>query len=332
MRTILSLLFYIIPVISFAQLLQLTSGNADEYYPKWSPDDTKIAFSRWTDQEKELCIYDFETNQIVPMDIDLEGDFHISWSPDGLKIAFDAEDNNGVLQIWTIDTSGNNLFQLTNFVAAHPAWSPDGSQIAFTSNLSGNLDIWTLPSIGGSLNPITTHTAEDWHACWSPDGSKIAFTSDRSGNYDVWIISSDGTNPEQFTFNEGWDDCPCWSYDDSKILYMSDKSGNWDIWTKTIDDEIFEQITFDEALDVSPDYSSDGSKMAFISYRNEDNPNVWIKTFSNTGIIDNNKTITLTNYPNPFIKSTTIEFEVKEHSKVSLKIYDIHGKEVKTLL
>jgi len=37
-------------------------------------------------------------------------------------------------------------------------------------------------------------------------------------------------------------------------------------------------------------------------------------------------------YPNPFTNSTTIEFEVKEHSKVSLKIYDLHGKEVTTLI
>ena len=139
-------------------------------------------------------------------------------------------------------------------------------------------------------------------------------------------------NPEQFTFNEGWDDSPCWSPDSTRILYMSDKSGNWDIWTKLIDDEIFEQITFDEALDASSDYSSDGSKMVFISHRNENNPNVWIKTFSNTGIIDNNKTISLANYPNPFNKSTTIEYKLLTKSKVSLKIYDLSGKEIKNLV
>jgi len=38
------------------------------------------------------------------------------------------------------------------------------------------------------------------------------------------------------------------------------------------------------------------------------------------------------NYPNPFSSTTTIEFGISEPSHVSLKIYNILGKEVKTLL
>jgi len=38
------------------------------------------------------------------------------------------------------------------------------------------------------------------------------------------------------------------------------------------------------------------------------------------------------NYPNPFNPTTTIKFQIKESSKVSLKIFDILGAEVKTLI
>ena len=38
------------------------------------------------------------------------------------------------------------------------------------------------------------------------------------------------------------------------------------------------------------------------------------------------------NYPNPFNPSTTIKFDIKESGLVSLKIYDILGREVRTLL
>ena len=38
------------------------------------------------------------------------------------------------------------------------------------------------------------------------------------------------------------------------------------------------------------------------------------------------------NYPNPFNPSTTIEYALKERSRVLLKIYDVVGKEVRTLI
>jgi len=38
------------------------------------------------------------------------------------------------------------------------------------------------------------------------------------------------------------------------------------------------------------------------------------------------------NYPNPFNPETVIEFSVKEPCKVSLKVYDIRGREVMTLV
>ena len=61
----------------------------------------------------------------------------------------------------------------------------------------------------------------------------------------------------------------------------------------------------------------------------------WIDGY--TGVEENNKqrnnqNYKLNNYPNPFQRSTTIEYEILQKTKVVLKIYDLLGKEVKTLI
>ena len=38
------------------------------------------------------------------------------------------------------------------------------------------------------------------------------------------------------------------------------------------------------------------------------------------------------NYPNPFNPTTTIKYQIPEHNFVSIKVFDILGKEIETLV
>jgi hypothetical protein len=38
------------------------------------------------------------------------------------------------------------------------------------------------------------------------------------------------------------------------------------------------------------------------------------------------------NYPNPFNPNTLIQYSISKPSNVAIKIYDMHGKEIKTLV
>ena len=48
--------------------------------------------------------------------------------------------------------------------------SPDGTRLAVSSDRSGNQDLWTLPTLGGEMQPLTDHPTPDWDPSWSPDG------------------------------------------------------------------------------------------------------------------------------------------------------------------
>ena len=47
--------------------------------------------------------------------------------------------------------------------------------------LSGNSDLWVIPSAGGVATQITTHTDLEDGPDWVPDSNRLAFSSERSG-------------------------------------------------------------------------------------------------------------------------------------------------------
>jgi photosystem II stability/assembly factor-like uncharacterized protein len=60
--------------------------------------------------------------------------------------------------------------------------------------------------------------------------------------------------------------------------------------------------------------------------------NPYFVSINNNSYMGSDKFILLQNYPNPFNPTTIIEFELPERTNVSLKIYDVLGKEIKSLI
>jgi tricorn protease len=95
------------------------------------------------------------------------------------------------------------------------AISPNGQKIAFT--FKG--DLYIIPAIGGTAQPITFHEAHDFMPVWSRDGKHIAFASDRYGNFDVYLIAAEGGEAKRLTFHSSNEYPYAFNDNDQSIIF-----------------------------------------------------------------------------------------------------------------
>jgi dipeptidyl aminopeptidase/acylaminoacyl peptidase len=106
---------------------------------------------------------------------------------------------------------------------AGSAWSPDGKAIAFVSNISGRLNVWTVPAQGGWPTQLTVSDQRQFAPAWSPDGKWIAYMSDYDGDeqWDIFIVSVlDGSTMNLTKTREIAEESPAWSPDGKMLAYM----------------------------------------------------------------------------------------------------------------
>jgi len=97
--------------------------------PDWSPDGTKIAFSSTRDGNYEIYVMNADgTNQTRLTTRTATLDRDPTWSPDGTKIAFTSGASAAATQIWSMNSNGTGLLQVTNGGTHgrdyHPSWQP----------------------------------------------------------------------------------------------------------------------------------------------------------------------------------------------------------------
>ena len=113
---------------------------------------------------------------------------------------------------------------------------------------------------------------------------------------------------------------------------------------------IFSQVPFASHTIVSGEYSANGAisvyavdvdgdgDMDVLSASALDDKIAWYENLSPVGIVNNDpsvvpvKPLLYNNYPNPFNPVTTIGFDVTRNLPVTLKIYDLQGREAATLI
>jgi hypothetical protein len=148
-----------------------------------------------------------------------------------------------------------------------------------------------------------------------PRGTSPAFCDvDNDGDYDLFIGKTFGGAIDYYN-NTGTTKAPVWTLDNQLL------SG---IRTKQNAHPSFADLDSDGYMDmILGEY--DGN---FTWYRNPASEFLSTEELSQVPLVFN----LMQNYPNPFNPSTTIRFVIREASHVSLKLYDLSGKEVAVLV
>ena len=227
-------------------ITQLTSGPNMDYTPQWSPDRSRIAFTRESPSfAPGLLVMRADGSgviQAIPIGTSFGRTF--TWSPDGSRLAvFDGS------SFVMVDAAGGGEISrresiFGSYMYGNPAWAPDGLTIAFfgdppSSGLDWFFQVLLMDADGSNVRRFTSpvtygfdSTASVDYAertpAWSPDGMKLVFWSI---GYGLTVANRDGTggysvSHDDFRHFNGLppdylaDAYPDWSPDGTHIVYQ----------------------------------------------------------------------------------------------------------------
>jgi Tol biopolymer transport system component len=253
----------------------LTSGNMD-LWPCFSPDGTRIIFSRRVGDSWELFVVPTIAGSPKPLtSVSLPvAATRANWSKQG-TIAFTGTAANGVNSIWTINSDGTNpqelhLSGLSNQMF-YPSWFPDGSEIAA-------MDGQTMSIKKIDIRKSVVVTVTDPEQVFTgmpnvaPDGRSIVFAGQKNtgqkydqSNNSLWLIEGAGA-PHVLERHAAQGRAPTWSPSGRQIAFESNRGGNGDqyaIFIMNRDGTGLTQVTDRELNADHPVWSPDGRRLAF---------------------------------------------------------------------
>jgi len=197
---------------------QLTTADANDSAPRWSPDGRAIAFVSDRAERKELWLIpaDFgEAHRLTHGPSDLS---QPAWSPDGRQLVYVAKTERPTTDDPTHGpTEGSDVRVITQL-----GYKMDGE--GFWDGKYKHL--FAVSVAGGDPVQLTDGPWDDGQPAWSPDGSRIAFVSRRTPDRewtdiaDIYTVPAAGGDATQLTKSVGPFKAPAWSPDGSQIAFV----------------------------------------------------------------------------------------------------------------
>jgi Tol biopolymer transport system component len=197
-----------------------------------SPDGRTLAISDKT-EFGESRIYTLPASGGTPKLVTERGpSYWHGWSPDGATLAYVGR-QGATLQIFTRPVAGGPEVQMTERFdhCDGPDYSSDGKWLWFNGEVDGRVDLWRIPSSGGTPEKMTDDDLVNWFPHPSPKGGKVLYLAFPAGtrghprDLDVSLRLLDEADGSVRTLVEliggqGTINVPCWAPEGDRFAFM----------------------------------------------------------------------------------------------------------------
>lgn len=251
-------------------------AGADVRTPSWSPDGTRVVYSRFVSggsvepvkQWSRNPAYELFTTAILP-----------SYAPNGRSFAVTVPITNTAMALMIIESGKppRTIFTPDSLVLG-PQWSSDGQQLVvgvgrFTAFLgeatgdpvNGGAQVGIINADGSGFHVVTSGANNNAFASFAPDGQRIVFRTEGPEGSGLRIMTLADRSVTVLT--RGYDNFPVWSPTGDRIAFIRRTARDFQVFTIQPDGGDLRQLTRTRGNDAHISWSPDGKRLAFSSSR-----------------------------------------------------------------